>query len=206
MSWGIAETASELEKLKSESADYLNGLNSCGEIDYSTYSHAFDFYADLIEKAYKFGKDTDVARERYEDLCEYFNNNPHTIEIILNDRKEFKAWLERLHWHVLECDKLARKLEALEGKDTNVSSIDTISRQAAIDLTMQYCPDDDGTCSKADEDIRNLLDELEDLPSVQPDAIPLDWIQKYADDWEDMSYAYENPIQGMLDDWRGKQE
>lgn len=60
MSWGIAETASELEKLKSESADYLNGLNSCGEIDYSTYSHAFDFYAELIEKAYKSGKPYNV--------------------------------------------------------------------------------------------------------------------------------------------------
>lgn len=46
---------------------------------------------------------------------------------------------------------------------------DTISREAAIELAMQYCPDDDGTCSKADEDIRNLLDELEDLPSVQPE-------------------------------------
>ena len=43
---------------------------------------------------------------------------------------------------------------------------DTISRQAAIELAMQYCPDDDSTCSKADEDIRNLLDELEDLPSA----------------------------------------
>ena len=48
---------------------------------------------------------------------------------------------------------------------------DSISRQAAIELAMQYCPDDDGTCSKADEDIRNLLDELEDLPSVQPEII-----------------------------------
>ena len=43
---------------------------------------------------------------------------------------------------------------------------DLIDRQEAIDLAMQYCPDDDGTCSKADEDIRNLLDELEDLPSA----------------------------------------
>ena len=33
MSWEIAETASEIEKIKSESADYLNGLNSCGIID-----------------------------------------------------------------------------------------------------------------------------------------------------------------------------
>lgn len=56
MSWGIAETASDIEKLKAESADYLNGLNSCGKIDYYTYSNAFDFYADLIERAYNFGK------------------------------------------------------------------------------------------------------------------------------------------------------
>ena len=47
---------------------------------------------------------------------------------------------------------------------------DLISRQAAIELAMQYCPDDDGTCSKADEDMRNLLDELEDLPSAQPET------------------------------------
>ena len=45
--------------------------------------------------------------------------------------------------------------------------IDSISRQAAIDLVIQYCPDDDGVCSKADEDIRNSLDELEDLPPAQ---------------------------------------
>ena len=42
---------------------------------------------------------------------------------------------------------------------------DTISRQAAIDVVMQYCPDDDGSCSKADRDIRELLDDIENLPS-----------------------------------------
>lgn len=56
MSWGIAETAPEIEKIKAESADYLNGLNSCGEIDYSAYSYAFDFYHDLLDKAYAQGK------------------------------------------------------------------------------------------------------------------------------------------------------
>ena len=56
MSWGIADTAPEIEKIKAESADYLNGLNSCGVIDYDTYSYAFDFYADLIDKAYSLGK------------------------------------------------------------------------------------------------------------------------------------------------------
>lgn len=49
---------------------------------------------------------------------------------------------------------------------------DIIYRQDAIELAMQYCPDDDGTCSKAGEDMRNLLDELEDLPSAVVDAEP----------------------------------
>jgi hypothetical protein len=29
--WGVSENASEKEKLKSEMADYLNGLNCCGK-------------------------------------------------------------------------------------------------------------------------------------------------------------------------------
>lgn len=64
MSWGIAETAPEIEKIKSESADYLNGLNSCGVIDWSTYNYAFDFYADLLMKAYEQGgKDAQPERK-----------------------------------------------------------------------------------------------------------------------------------------------
>jgi len=56
MSWGIAETAPEIEKIKAKSADYLNGLNSCGEIDYDLYSYAFDFYSELLDAAYEQGK------------------------------------------------------------------------------------------------------------------------------------------------------
>ncbi len=56
MSWGIAETAPEIEKIKAESADYLNGLNSCCAIDYDDYSYAFDFYNELLDKAYLQGK------------------------------------------------------------------------------------------------------------------------------------------------------
>lgn len=56
-SWGITQTAPEIEKIKAESADYLNGLNSCGVIDYDAYSEAFDFYGDLLDKAYKLGKE-----------------------------------------------------------------------------------------------------------------------------------------------------
>ena len=38
-----------------------------------------------------------------------------------------------------------------------------IYKQAAVELAMSYCHDDDGTCSKSGDDIRNLLDDLENL-------------------------------------------
>lgn len=54
--WGIAETAPVIEKIKAESADYLRGLNSCGNITWSVYDKAFDFYMELISRAYEQGK------------------------------------------------------------------------------------------------------------------------------------------------------
>lgn len=54
--WGISENASENEKLKSEMADFLGGLNSCGEIDYISYSKIFDFSMELLDKMYELGK------------------------------------------------------------------------------------------------------------------------------------------------------
>lgn len=41
-----------------------------------------------------------------------------------------------------------------------------ISRQDVLDIALQYCPDDDGTCSKSGDDLRNMLDEIENLPSA----------------------------------------
>ena len=46
---------------------------------------------------------------------------------------------------------------------------DLISRQAAVELAMKYCPDDDGAV-QCDGDIRELLDELENLPPAQPES------------------------------------
>lgn len=43
-----------------------------------------------------------------------------------------------------------------------------IDADAVIDLVMQYCPDDDGACSKAGADLRELLDEIENLPTIIP--------------------------------------
>lgn len=52
MSWGIAETASEKEKLKAEVNDYFHGLNSVGEIDYIAYSRLFDVCMPILEECY----------------------------------------------------------------------------------------------------------------------------------------------------------
>lgn len=45
-----------------------------------------------------------------------------------------------------------------------------ISREDVLDIVSQYCADDDGSCSKADVDLREMLDEIEALPTadVQP--------------------------------------
>lgn len=74
--WGIAPTASEIEKIKAESADYLLGLNSCGVIDWGTYNAAFDFYMELLDKAYEQGKKDaeDALMEQY--MCGQDMGNP----------------------------------------------------------------------------------------------------------------------------------
>jgi hypothetical protein len=54
--WGISEKATPKEKIKSEMADFLNGLNSVGDISYSTYSEIFDYSMDLFDKVYDLGK------------------------------------------------------------------------------------------------------------------------------------------------------
>lgn len=51
-----------------------------------------------------------------------------------------------------------------------------IDRQEALDIAMSYCPDDGrnraskyGRCSKAGHDLREMLDEIEELPIVHID-------------------------------------
>lgn len=46
---------SEKEKIKQEFADIIDGLNSCGIIDYSTYSNLFDSAMELFDKMYDEG-------------------------------------------------------------------------------------------------------------------------------------------------------
>ena len=44
--------------------------------------------------------------------------------------------------------------------------LELIDRQAVLEIAMGYCPDDDGCCSKAGHDIREMLDEIEALPTI----------------------------------------
>ena len=51
--WGIAETATPKEKIKSEMSDYLNGLNSAGDISYEMYDKLWDFTMKMLDKMYE---------------------------------------------------------------------------------------------------------------------------------------------------------
>lgn len=65
----------------------------------------------------------DLVQERYQDLIEYFGDK-ETAKIILEDKKEFKAWLERVKWYVKRADELARELEQLGTAKNNLEIID----------------------------------------------------------------------------------
>lgn len=55
MSWGIADTAPEIEKIKAESADYLNGLKWVrGHMDRKERTVYVDELLDYVD-----GRDTD---------------------------------------------------------------------------------------------------------------------------------------------------
>lgn len=81
-----------------------------------------------------------------------------------------KAIMDAESWVVVdEYEKHLQKnvIEWLKEFPPAELGTDTISRQAAAELVMKYCPDDDGAV-QCDGDIRGLLDELENLPSAQP--------------------------------------
>jgi len=60
MAWGTAPESDESLQIKAEMADYLKGLNATGDIDYKTYSEAFNFSMSLLDKMYELGKNTKI--------------------------------------------------------------------------------------------------------------------------------------------------
>ncbi len=55
---------------------------------------------------------------------------------------------------------------------------DLIDKQSVLEIAMSYCPDDDGCCSKAGNDIREMLDEIEALPTIEPQVHHGRWKKK----------------------------
>lgn len=83
--WGIADTASEIEKIKAESADYLRGLNSCCLIDWNTYDKAFDFYMGLIDASYEQGKKD--AEQRWIPVTDGLPDDNREVEVTCEIRR-----------------------------------------------------------------------------------------------------------------------
>lgn len=50
--WGIAKGAESRERIKSEYADMLNGLNSTGLISYEVYNELFDYGMQILDVMY----------------------------------------------------------------------------------------------------------------------------------------------------------
>ena len=119
----------------------------------------------------------DLAQERYQDLIEYFGDEK-VAKIILENRGQFKAWLERLRWNVKRADELARRLEQIKETTKNDLGVDCISRQAVIDELKRYFHDEYYQRTSI-QDCRDCFieDVLNHLPSVTPQPRKGHWIR-----------------------------
>ena len=86
---------------------------------------------------------------------------PATVEEFMEQYKIVDT--EKIYTNGTELIPRFRMMQWFE----SVSTADTISRRSAIDIALQYCPDDDGVCSKAGHDPREMPDEIEQLPPAQ---------------------------------------
>ena len=53
-----------------------------------------------------------------------------------------------------------------------------IKLEDALAVCSAYCSDDDGSCSKAGHDLREMLDDLESLPTIDINEKRARWIKK----------------------------
>lgn len=115
----------------------------------------FELDKEFVEPTTK----NNLAQERYQDLIEYFDDEK-VAKIILENRGQFKAWLERLRWHVKRADELARELEQIKGTTKNDLGVDCISREQAKVAIRDKFKD-----LPSRVEINTILNEL---PSVTP--------------------------------------
>lgn len=106
----------------------------------------------------------DLVQERYQDLIEYFYGK-EVAKTILEDRKEFKAWLERLRWNVNRADELARESEQIKGTTKNDIGVDCISREAVERIINKWLSHYD---YELKDHIYSMTEKIHNLPSVTP--------------------------------------
>ena len=105
-------------------------IRNCFGCKYATDNHnsgTEECHLCMWENQYTPTTKNDLAQERYQDLIDYFGDK-ETAKTILEDKKEFKAWLERLRWNVKRVDELARELEQLKETTKNDLGVDCIDR------------------------------------------------------------------------------
>jgi len=115
---------------------------------------------------------SDLAQERYQDLIEHFGDEK-VAKTILESRKEFKAWLERLRWIIKRADELARELEQ-------------IKRTTKNDLPH---------CQHTDEEIAKSF--IEDVEAVK-DQLPTK--NDLGVDWDELKRKILMEVDGGTDD------
>ena len=131
----------------------------------STYSinNEYNFNASWCNAEYiEPNTKNNLAQERYQDLIEYFGGE----DTVLKDRKEFKAWLERVKWHVKRADELAIELEQIKGNTKNDLAVDCIDRQATLDAIIKRLGIKNETYLIATE--RAIYQQILAMPSVTP--------------------------------------
>lgn len=109
-----------------------------------------------------------VAQERYADLCEYFGG----AKDILKNRKDFKAWLERVKWHIHKAEELYEKYEYKKEPCE-----DAISRKVLLSHIENQSRE-----WGEDYDVQQILGDIEDMPSVKPQEKTGHWITKIKSD------------------------
>lgn len=101
--------------------------------------------------------------------------------------------------------KVKRGENAIDAWNSRVCDDDCVSRQAAID---SFKLDDDGTPWSIDDIVYRLeqFPSAEELPSAQPDGIPLEWIDKHLE-WldncdNDFAQLAKVGIRAMVEIWK----
>lgn len=89
---------------------------NCGECKLNYEQGNMGEQKEALDMAINALEQQPIAEERYQDLVEYFGDKD-VAKCILEDREEFKKWLDRIKWYIRKADELARKLEQQPSED-----------------------------------------------------------------------------------------